>query len=268
MKNIRGKALIINGQAADVSGYTPDPSADLFYEVIRVIDGKYLFLDDHIERLQRSCSKQIPVLPDRSSIASSLKKLVQTSEIKFGNVKLIIYQESGQTNTACFYTSHFYPAAEDYHEGVCVKTFEFERPDPNIKKWNEHFRTRVNKFIREESIYEAVLVNEQGILTEGSRSNLFFISSGNTVYTAPLDLVLPGITRRYVVQICGEAGITIKEEALNLRQASQMSGCFISGTSPKVLPVKQLDDTLFPPGNPIIQKIGTTFNKLVMSSLT
>ena len=152
--------------------------------------------------------------------------------------------------------------------GVCVKTFRFERPDPNIKRWNELFRIRVNQFIRDETIYEALLVNEQGILTEGSRSNLFFINGENSLLTAPLELVLPGITRKYVLQICDELGITVIEQAVSLVELNAMSGCFITGTSPKVLPVHQLNEIKYNAGHPLIQKIGATFNKLVRASLS
>ena len=268
MENIRANTLIINGKTADASGYTPEPSADLYYEVIRVIGGKYLFLEDHLQRLETSCNSHIPAVPERHSIEAQLRLLVNATEINTGNVKLIIYNVSGQTNMVSFFISHFYPADEDYQMGVCVKTFRFERPDPNIKRWNELFRIRVNQFIRDETIYEALLVNEQGILTEGSRSNLFFINGENSLLTAPLELVLPGITRKYVLQICDELGITVIEQAVSLVELNAMSGCFITGTSPKVLPVHQLNEIKYNAGHPLIQKIGATFNKLVHVSLS
>ncbi len=268
MKNIRGKTLIINGQTADASGYKPDPSADLYYEVIRVIDGKYLFLEDHLERLQRSCTNRISRHPDPSQIASQLKQLVDISSIREGNVKILLYEHSGQVNVSCFFTSHFYPLEDDYLQGVKVRSFGFERPDPNIKKWNEAFRKRVNQFIREENIYEAILVNEQGMLTEGSRSNLFFIDSQNRLITSPTAQVLPGISRKYVFQICHELGIPIVEQALDLKDISSMNACFISGTSPKVLPVQCLDSVSFNAQHKLIQHIMQAFNQLIEGSLS
>lgn len=268
MENIRGNTLIINGQTADASGYAPDPSADLYYEVIRVIDGKYLFLEDHLERLQYSCKNRITGYPGNPYILSQLKQLIEISEIREGNVRLLLYSHSGRVNVSCFFTSHFYPLEEEYSHGVKVRSFGFVRPDPNIKRWNEAFRKRVNQFIRDEQIYEAILVNEEGMLTEGSRSNLFFLDKQNHLITAPTKQVLPGITRKYVFQICDDLGIPILEETVRLSDISTMSACFISGTSPKVLPIHQLDNTTYNVGHPLIQKIVRAFNELVQASLS
>lgn len=268
MEDIRGNTLLINGQSADVSGYSPNPSADLYYEVIRVINGKYLFLEDHLDRLQYSCKNNISLYPETSVITSQLKKLVELSGIKEGNAKILLYEHGGQVNLSSFFTHHFYPSEEDKRSGVKVSSFGFERPDPNIKRWNEVFRKRVNQFIRDENIYEALLVNEQGMLTEGSRSNLFFLDKQNRLITAPTKQVLPGITRKYVFQICDKLGIPIIEQAVSLRNISGMSACFISGTSPKVLPVRQLDDIKYTIAHPLIQKIRMAFNELVQASLS
>jgi branched-chain amino acid aminotransferase len=267
MENIRGKTLIINGNTADASGYAPDPSADLFYEVLRVINGKYLFLEDHLERLQSSCGESIPEYPGSSYISLHLMQLIQSSDIREGNVRLLIYKDTRQVNVVCFFISHFYPALEDFQVGVKVKSFAFERPDPTIKRWNELFRKRVNLFIKNENIYEALLINEEGMLTEGSRSNLFFIDNENRVISAPEVQVLPGITRKYVFQICKELGISLVERAINFNEVSAMTGCFISGTSPKVLPVQKLDGITFDAKHNLIQKISQSFNQMIIESL-
>ena len=54
---ILGNKYVVNGNAADVSGFVPDMSADIYYEVIRLIDSKALFLPDHLKRLQLSLSE-------------------------------------------------------------------------------------------------------------------------------------------------------------------------------------------------------------------
>lgn len=266
MENIRGKFLIVNGNTADASDYTQESSADLYYEVIRVIKGKYLFLDDHLNRLRFSCSKRFSDCPGTDTIKSQLIRLAEISGINDGNVKLLVYHLEGESNIVCYFVPHHYPEAEDYILGVKVLTFEFVRPDPNVKRWNERFRLRVNQFIKEENIYEALLINEEGKLTEGSRSNLFFIDDKNRVITTPNDQVLQGITQKYVFQICHELGLTVIEQAISLKNVSNMTGCFITGTSPKVLPVSRIDDVHFNSKNPVIQEIVNSFNQLIQES--
>lgn len=267
MENIRGKFLIVNGQTADASGYTPESSADLYYEVIRVIRGKYLFLNEHLNRLRSSCSIKFSDCPETDTITSQLIQLIKVSEINEGNVKLLVYHVEDESNIVCYFVPHHYPETVDYLRGVEVKTFEFVRPDPNVKQWIEHFRIRVNQFIKDENIYEALLINKEGMLTEGSRSNLFFIDNENRVITAPHDQVLQGITQKYVFQICKKLEITVLEQNISLENISKMTACFITGTSPKVLPVCRLDDFHFNPENHIIQEISNAYNLLIQESI-
>ncbi len=263
MENIRGKFLIVNGQTTDASRYTPESSADLYYEVIRVINGKYLFLKEHLARLRSSCNKRYSDCPEVNTIISQLVQLIKVSEINEGNIKLLVYHLNEKSNVVCYFVPHHYPKDEDYLNGVEVKTFEFVRPDPNIKQWNEHFRIRVNQFIKDENVYEALLINEVGMLTEGSRSNLFFIDNKNRVITAPHNQVLQGITQKYVFQICKKIGIKVLEQDISLENISKMTGCFITGTSPKVLPVSRLDDIYFNANNKIIQDIKNAYEQLI-----
>mgnify|MGYP005619784853 CR=1 FL=1 len=53
---ILGEKIIIDGTMADVPGFRPDMSADTYYEVVRLIDGRFLFLQDHLDRLKHSLS--------------------------------------------------------------------------------------------------------------------------------------------------------------------------------------------------------------------
>lgn len=265
METIRGNTIILDGAPAAVSGYLPDAAAGMYYEVIRVIDGKPLFAHDHLERLRSSCKQAAAVCPDRQTLLEHLDLLLQQSSIRNGNIKLVLFKRLEKIHIACFFIPHFYPSDQDYRDGVHTKTYAFERPDPTIKRWNEDFRHNVNQFIREEYIYEAILLNGQGQLTEGSRSNLFFIDTQGRIFTAPAHMILPGITRKYVLQICREQGFEVIEQALTLKAAFNMESCFISGTSPKILPVRALDDITFITGSPVIKTIMHAYDRLVMA---
>ncbi len=263
MEKIRGNTLILDGIPAAISDYVPDAAAGMYYEVIRLIGGKLLFAEDHLERLRSSCSQAAASCPDREMLFDHLQLLLQHSPIRDGNIKLVLFKRIEKIHIACFFVPHFYPSNQDYLEGVSTKTYAFERPDPTIKRWNEDFRHNVNQFIRQEQIYEAILLNAQGALTEGSRSNLFFIDARSRIYTAPSHMILPGITRRHVLQICREHQFEVIEEAITLEAAARMENCFISGTSPKVLPVNRLDDLQFPVDSKVIRSIMEAYDRLI-----
>ena len=89
--------------------------------------------------------------------------------------------------------------------------------------------------------FEALLVDSNGYIPEGSRSNIFFIK-GDTVYTAPKGDVLLGITREYILKTCKELNIRVIEENIHICDLAKLDGAFMSGTSVNVLPIASIDD--------------------------
>ena len=87
--------------------------------------------------------------------------------------------------------------------------------------------------IRESGVYEVLLVNRESKVTEGSRSNLFFIREG-VVRTAPDSEVLPGITRQKVLELISEEGFRLDIRSLALEELPSAEAAFLTGTSPKV----------------------------------
>lgn len=263
MENRASDLVILNGQPIRAGDYRPGTSTVLIYEVIRLIDGRFLFLDDHLERLRNSCTFSGIKYPDYRTLVNHLKMLVSHASVGYGNIRLVVSEVDNNTDVAAFFVPHFYPSEDDYLHGVITKTYAFERPDPTVKKWNEKFRKNIGAFIQKEGVYEALLVNGRGELTEGSRSNLFFINHQSAIITAPEHMILAGITRKYVLDICTEHNYRVKEKALLKTEAATMKSCFVSGTSPKVLPVRQLDSVIYDVRNPLLRTIMKEFNQLI-----
>ena len=122
--------------------------------------------------------------------------------------------------------------------------------------------------IRSFGVYETVLVNDRKEITEGSRSNIFFIDPMDRVITPPLKDVLPGITRKYVIGICQSEAIEVIERPVVLNELNRFISCFISGTSPKVLPVWQLDSFQFRADHRVTKTIMARFESLLQNNLT
>ncbi len=146
-------------------------------------------------------------------------------------------------------------------------TYSHQRPYPGIKKWDDKFRTDVRQSIRDHGVYEALLLNGEGQITEGSRSNVFFIDAANRLITPPENSVLPGITRKYVIQICRELGLEVEERTVSLKELKELDACFISGTSPKILPVWQIDQQQFRADHPVLKTIMEQFDLILKASL-
>ena len=266
---ILGKTYVLNGVPLDVSGFNPDMSVDIYYEVIRLIDGQVLFLQDHLDRLKNSLAGTGILFPGRDTLLKNLSLLLKNNSFSQGNIRICLQPSTANNaDLFCYFVPYFYPEANKYLEGVRLLTYPHIRPNPGIKKWDDRFRSSVGKFIREQGIYEAVLVNRKGEITEGSRSNLFFIDQKGRLVTVPDKFILPGITRKYVLAIAQQEGIPVIESSISLDSLGTLASAFISGTSPKVLPVKQLDNYSFEVSHPVLQMLMKRFEELILENLS
>lgn len=267
MDKIQGKHVILNGIKIQAEKYSPQHSSPVLYEVMRIIDHKVIFLMDHIDRLVRSCNSS-GINMEINRINKNLEVFLSSSEIEAGNVMINVFENKQQLNIATFQIPHVYPSEKEYINGVITKSFSFSRPTPTIKKWNENFRNQVNNFIQNNHIYEALLLNENREFTEGSKSNLFFINEDNNIHTAPESIVLPGITRKYIFQICKENNIKIFEKLVKYDELQGLKSCFITGTSPMVLPINQIDDFRFDVEDQLLKLLMEQYKILVRTHLS
>lgn len=266
---VLGEKYIIDGISANISEFNPDMSADIYYEVVRLIDRKFLFLQDHLDRLQNSLSVSGLKFPGFGSIQHSLRILQETNSFTEGNIRICIQiNATKKPSLLCYYIPYFYPELSMYMSGVQLVSYPHIRPNPGIKKWDDNFRVSVNEYIHDHGVYEAVLHNNQKQITEGSRSNIFFLNQQNQLITPPETDVLSGITRRYVLQICSTKGIEIIEKHISISDLVNLRVCFISGTSPKILPVYQLDSIQFKVDHPILRMLMEQFELLIKENLT
>jgi branched-chain amino acid aminotransferase len=266
---ILGKTYIANGVPTDISDFIPDMSADIYYEVVRLIDGKLLFLQDHMDRLGKSLSGSGIPFPGTDLMLKNLRLLLEKNSFTQGNIRICLQQSPmNGTDLLSYFIPYVYPDTAMYKEGVRLMTYPHTRPNPGIKKWDDRFRRSVGQYIREHGIYEAVLVNREKQITEGSRSNLFFIDRQNCLITISEKAILPGITRKYVLEIAQKNGISILEKNVAQESLEGLVSAFISGTSPKVLPVKKLDKYRFDVSHPILQLLMKEFELLIQKNLT
>lgn len=212
----------------------------MYYEVMRVMDGKFAFLKDHMDRLKISLNLSgINQYPENELLLNELRLCVEANNLKDGNIRISVYPKDGYLHRLIEIVPHFYPSQQEYEQGVSVAVVRFIRENPNVKKWNQSMKDVVKRFRSIHHVYEVLLFDQKGLLTEGSQSNLFFIE-GNNVVTAPDELVLKGITRDYVIQAVESLGLNLKYEAVPVVDVLKYDAVFLSGTSPKVLPIREI----------------------------
>lgn len=252
--------FVSNGQlrpVADFDACFGNPSRYI-YEVFRVQERIPVFIEDHLDRLWKTAELENVALPfSRENLIKQISDLIAANSTAGGdgNIKIFMsFPDKEPETTLVYFTPHQYPTAEQFEKGVAVRLFQAERTNPNAKVMDVLLRSATDEVKSTEAVYEVLLVDRDGFITEGSRSNVFFVKDGLLV-TPPVHTVLEGITRKQIMQLCYTNDLAVAEQAVHHSQLPDMDGLFISGTSRRVLPVNRVDHLVFEPGHSVIRNL-------------
>jgi branched-chain amino acid aminotransferase len=239
------RSIILNGAVVEEEAYTEDVRA--FYEVIRVKDRALMFLEDHVQRLNNSLERaNIQQCIATHTVQSDLARLFQVDGIKNQNVKIAVSVENEALICALYYIESTYLPEDTYKKGVPVKMKSFERENPEIKQLTNAMQA-LRKQLQIDNVYEYLLVDQEGLILEGTKSNVFFVQ-GRQIITADTQRVLGGITRHHVAQLA-RANYSLEESSFAKAHLNQLDALFLTGTSIGVLPVCAVDDISFDSAN-------------------
>ncbi|MFO7369934.1 MAG: aminotransferase class IV [Bacteroidales bacterium] len=270
MPEYTGTYFSENNQFREVSLFSPDILNEgvALYEVLRIFKGIPLFLDDHMKRLQESVrlagrqyNLSFPV------IRYLLKNLIKKNGILEGNVKIVLHFSDHQHPVLyTYFIPHSYPAPDMYQDGVETDLFMAIRNNPNIKLMVPAMRQRISEFIRAENLYDALLVDDGETITEGSKTNVFFVKKA-TLYTAPGDKVLKGITRQKVFDLCNQLNFKIIERSISIITLHKYEAAFFTGTSPRILPISRIANIQYDVTHPVVKTLMSSYDQLIAACL-
>ncbi|MEM8845264.1 MAG: D-amino-acid transaminase [Pseudomonadota bacterium] len=234
---------------------------DAIYELIPVYNGKAFYLDGHLTRLKRSLDQiEINSPYDDAGWTNIINQLVQKSGLN----DLYVYI---QVTRGVAPRDHAFPAnatptvfamigawpsmsAESYVKGlnaVTVKDMRWDRCD--IKVTSLLANVLKKQKAAESDAHEAIIIRD-GMVLEGSASNVFVVKD-HRIHSAPKNnLILPGITRDVVVDLINENNLPLTEQAPTeeiLRTADEV---WITSSTKECMPVTTLDGKAVGSGNP------------------
>ena len=258
------KYIYLNDEWTDVSNFNSTAFSEgiTIYEVIRVIDGIPLFIEEHLIRLESSAQQMFfKMWHSLDEISETIQQLISKNRIQNGNIQILfnIQSVSALKNSVYQFIPTNYPDKDTYTKGVKCMLFSAERDQPGIKKTDSTLRNSANEAIKKNAVFEVILVDKENNVGEGSRSNLFFIKN-EAIITAPNTKVLAGVTRQRLVKICAKAKFELIERAIQVNELAQFDAAFLTGTSPKVLPISNIGSTTFEPTNKFLQKLIKLYN--------
>lgn len=235
--------------------------ADGIYEVIKYYGGKPFRYVDHLERLQRSLNEVNIGLDDFCQLEAVFQQLLDQNGLA-GQEAGIYLQITRGSQTRI----HRFP--ENIKPTVYATAFPFASKLDQLENGVKVITTEDIRWLRcdiksvsllpnvlaaqkayEQGAVEAIFVRN-GVVTEGSHSSFLAVRNG-TVYTHPdSNLILPGITKIVIREICLEKNIPLVEEEFAASELDQMDELMIVGTGSEVTPVVQIDNITVGNGNP------------------
>ena len=269
MNECFGKKFILNGkiESSELFENSMVYEGDSIYEVIRMVRGIPVFFNDHFQRLESSVMLQNKaMLASKKELHRDLINITKSDRKKESNIKIVFNYLNGESNYLVYFIEAIYPSEDQYRNGVKGILFQAERKDPASKVIYHKLRSAISNRLIHEGGYEALLVNENGCITEGSRSNVFFLKD-DKLFTAPDDLVLSGITRKYILEICKIEGIDVVFECIEADKISEYEAVFMTGTSPMVLPFNMIDNIKFKVRFPLFENLRKLYLLKVEESL-
>lgn len=168
-----------------------------------------------------------------------------------------------------------YMTPEARIEGIKVRTSSYTRHHVNITmckaKANGNY---INSMLAlkealDSGCEEALMLDNEGYVAEGSGENIFLIQKGKLV-TPELTSCLEGITRDTVIVLAAELGLEVKERRITRDEVYIADEAFFTGTAAEVLPIRELDGRIIGSGSrgPITEKLQTMYFDQVMGKRT
>lgn len=235
---------------------------DAIYDVAGVLDGKLVDFDHHMQRYFSSLDKLgIPSPLERDEILAAFRRLVELNQIDEGLVYLqvtrgeaerdFVWPDDIRPNLFMFTQVKSSIENEAAETGVgVVSTPDLRWARRDIKSVNLLGQVLAKRAAHDAGAYEALLLDADGNVTECGSSS-FFIVRGNEILTRPLgNDILPGVTRRAVVELCRQHDLALRECRFTLEDALGADEAFLSGASSYVLPVTRIDDRPIGDGSP------------------
>lgn len=224
-------------------------------------------LREHIDRLFDSakiCLMDVPYT--KEEVMQACVGLMQANNLKESYLRPIIYMGYGamglgaQGNPICVSVATWkwgaYLGEEGASKGISCKISSFTRPHINTYMARGKITGQyVNSILAKreaqmDGYHEALMVDNQGQVVEGTGENLFVVKNG-TIYTPGMDkCVLEGITRDSVITILRNEGYNVVERALTRDTLYLADEIFLTGTAAEITPVRELDHRSIGTGTP------------------
>jgi len=254
---------------------------DGIFEGIRIYNGNIFKCKGHLDRLYDSAKSIMLEIPlSYKEMEEALVETLRRNEMRDGYIRLIVSRGPGnlgldpnrceKASVIIIVEQLAIYSEEAYKNGLKAVSVSTRRniPDalnPKIKSLNYLNNILVKIQSNLAGAGEAIMMNAQGYVTEGSGDNIFIIKNG-VITTPPCYLgALDGITRQAIIEICEKRGYKLKEEPFTMHDIYVADEVFLTGTAAEVIAVREVDGRIIGSGQagPVTLKLLEEFRSIV-----
>jgi len=257
---------------------------DGVFEGIRAYNGRVFKLKEHIDRLYYSAKAILLEIPiSHAEMMRATVETIRANKLRDCYVRLVVTRGNGTLGLnprSCKKPSviiiagkiQVYPA-ELYAHGMEIVTVPTVRNlhsavNPAIKSLNYLNNILAKIEANTAGVEEALMLNSEGFVTEGTADNVFIIKNG-ALCTPPLSAgALYGITRGTVIELAEKLGMKVTEPNLTRYDMFNADECFLTGTGAEIMPVIKIDGRVIGTGKPgpLTQKLVEDYHALTKVS--
>lgn len=256
---------------------------DAVWEGLRVYDGRIFMLDEHLDRLLDSAKAlAFAGIPDRQSVKQAIFDTLKANQMRDGaHIRLTLTRGQKTTSGMSPAFNLFGPTlivlAEwklpvyDNAAGIRLITSAVRRNTSQCLDSKIHHNNLLNNILAKiqanvAGVDDALMLDVAGFLSETNATNVFVVHGGELL-TPHADSCVPGITRRLVMELAAELGITLRERNVSLTEAHAAAEMFTTGTMGELSPVIELDGRIIGNGQcgPITGRLQKAYGKRTAS---
>jgi len=254
---------------------------DGIFETLRSYDGVVFRLKDHLDRLYSSM-KSFKILERISNkeTEKAIYNLLQINNLKDASIRITVSRgiskhrglniSQGEISNVVITTHRFIPPpAKIYKIGIKLDISRFKKNSQGFLNRFKALNYLESIIARSEAIpkgsFETIFLNESGYICEGTISNIFMVK-GNKLMTPSLECgVLPGITRKIVLELASNAGLEVEEGRFKDNQLKNSDEVFMTNSLIEIIPVIKIDNKQIKDGKvgPLTLKIHSLYKELV-----
>jgi D-alanine transaminase len=266
------------GRVAYVNGrYLPHPTAgvhiedralqlgDGIYEVFNVLGGQPTDEEPHLDRMERSLRELgMPMPMARGALKLVTREMIARNRMANGFLYLQVTRGAVKrdhvprpdgprpTLIMTMRAQDMAGLAQRLEKGIAIST----QPDirwgrRDIKTVNLLPNLMAKQAAKQAGAFEAWLVDAEGYVTEGSSTNAWIVDNNGTIITRDLtNAILPGVTRRIMLEAAAEAQMKVVERKFTVAEALAAKEAFISSATGAAVPVVSIDGKSVGDGTP------------------